>query len=731
MALREAISFCRTCTGGCGVRLTIDQDDRIVSIRGDRDNRLTAGFACFKGLQAEEAHHGEKRLLRPMKRMPDGSFRHIALEDALREISERLGSIVDQDGADAVAVFCGNGANMNAPTTSAQRDFLAAIGSRQYFTSITIDQPSKFVSVGRMGAWLPGLQAFDDMDICLLIGINPLVSLGAPGILSFDPVKQLKQAKARGLKLIVIDPRKTETAQFADLALQPLPGQDAAIAGGILRIILEEGWEDKEFCARFVDPDSLARLRKAIAPLTEEHVEARAGLLPGQLRVVAEMFGRDGRTGAAYAGTGTDMAPFSNLAQQMVDCLNVICGRFLRAGDAIHAVDAVIPRYPIHERVIPPTRPWDQDGPSRIRGVNNFFGERCSGTLAEEILTPGEGQIRALIVDGGNPLTSLPDQQSAHKALASLELLVSIDPWETPTTRLAHYVLPPTMQFERHDIQFHLKPGYAFWPGAWGIYTPPVISPPAGSEVVDDWYVFWSLAARLGHQLTFNGRQKLSSERPPTAEELISIYLADAQYTLDDLKDHPHGLMLDMDGVVVQPALDGDIGRFDVMAPDVAEEMERFLHSAAAEGGWRRDGKTYDYLVTTRRHRDFFNSTGVNIHSILARSPNNPAFFNPADLVAMDIAAGDLIELESAHGRVRAVAGVDPDLRAGVISMSHGWGGLPDEEEDPALRGSAVNRLIDADRNFEAICAMPHMSAIPVNVAKLVQPVMPLQQELF
>lgn len=396
---------------------------------------------CFKGRQAAEAHHGDARLIKPLSRTADGAFESIALESALDEIGARLRTLIETHGPQSVAVFCGNGSVFNKLASVAQRDFLAAIGSHQMFTSITIDQPAKYVSIGRLGVWQAGYHAFENMDTCVMFGANPLVSHASLQFLTADPVRRLRIAKDNGMRLVVVDPRRTETAALADVYLQPRPGEDAAIAAGLLRIMLAERWYDRDFCTRWVGDEGMTRLRAAVEPFDEVFVERRAGLEAGQLRSTAEVFGRDGRTGAAHCATGTDMAPFSNLAQHLIDTLNVVGGRFLRAGDRLHTADPWAPEFPLREGVVPATRPWEAAGPSRIRGAKIFFGERCSGTLADEILEPGDDQIHALIVDGGNVLTSLPDQRRALSALRSLDLLVSIDGWHTPTTREAHYVI--------------------------------------------------------------------------------------------------------------------------------------------------------------------------------------------------------------------------------------------------------------------------------------------------
>ncbi|MCB2078366.1 MAG: molybdopterin-dependent oxidoreductase, partial [Novosphingobium sp.] len=334
-ATREVQSFCRICTGGCGVRLTVDADDRIVSVKGDKDQPMSKGYVCFKGLQAEEAHHGPARILRPLKRMPDGSFAEIGLELALDEIAEKLRPYYESGNRDAIALFNGNGASLCSSAHGMHFSFPASLGTSAHYTTVTIDQSNKIVSFERLGGWPAGPQGVEGSDVAMLFGANPIISHACVGFLFADPKRRLKDAKDNGLKLIVIDPRETETAREADIHLQPIPGQDAAIAGGLIRIILDEGWHDADFTGRFCTPEGMAALREAVDPLTEVMVEQRAGLKPGQLRAVAEMFARDSRRGAVYSATGPSFSPHGNLTQHLMDTLNVICGRFRRAGDSI------------------------------------------------------------------------------------------------------------------------------------------------------------------------------------------------------------------------------------------------------------------------------------------------------------------------------------------------------------------------------------------------------------
>jgi anaerobic selenocysteine-containing dehydrogenase len=715
MATRQARSYCRICSAHCGVVLTIeDGTERILAVKGDKENPLSRGYVCFKGLQAEEAHHGPQRLLRPLKRQPDGSFAEIGSEQALDEIADKLRGIVERGGPEAVATFKGTSGSLFA-THMIQLDFLQALGSNQFFSVNTIDQSAKFVSFERQGGWAAGCHDIDQSEVLLFFGCNPLISHSTMPVMGPDPQRKLQAAKDRGLRLICIDPRATETARFADLHLQPLPGRDTAIAAGMVRTILEQGWEDKAFCAEHVGADRIADLAKAVAPFTPEFVERIAGLEPGQIVAAARMFARDASCGSAFAATGPSMSPFCNTMQHLVDTLNIICGRFRRAGQKA-VVDMINPPDPIHAEVISPPRSYRNYPPSRIRGIGMLGFDRLASTLAEEILTPGQGRIRALLVSGSNPAVCLPDQKKAVEALKDLELLVVIDPYLSATARLAHYVLPPTMMYERPDLPIAV-PGFNIGTETWSQYAEPVLRVPEGSDLVEDWYPYWAIAKRLGLKMKFTGVElDFGVNQPPTTEEMLEIRARHGRVTLAqlqaDLKAYPGGRIYDHPSQIVQPARPGASGRFDVMPADVAEEIEQFLASELAQAA-KPDGG-HSHLLISRRMNRVMNSGGNNLQAVLRHDPANPAYMHPGELEELGLAPGDRVEIASEHGRIETVAQPDKGLRRGVVSIAHCWGGLPGEEGP----GANTNLLIATDRNLANINMMPRMSAVPVNVRK-------------
>jgi anaerobic selenocysteine-containing dehydrogenase len=710
MATHEKLSFCRICMGHCGMVLTVDDDEQLVGIRADRDDGQTLGFACFKGLQAVELHNGPARLLHPLKRQPDGSFARIPLEQALDEIAGKLRAVIDEDGPEAVAGYRGGGAFFNASACTLLQDFLGAVGTPKLFSSVTIDQSAKMVAPGRLGMWLPGIHPFQSSDVTMVIGGNPLVSITNLDLR--NPMKRLKEAKARGFKLIVIDPRQTETAKFADIFLQPLPGEDCTILAGMIRLILEREWEDKDFLAQHAA--DLEALRAAVQPFTPDYVARRADIPVDTFIAAAEAFAHAKR-GPAISATGPNMSPHSNLAEHLIGCLNVICGRFVREGERIENPGVLYPRYPRPAQVVPAGRPWEKGPKSRIGGYGTLGGEMMTGVMAEEILQPGPGQVRAMIVHGGNPASSVPDQRKVVNAFRKLDLLVSIEPNMTPTAKLSHYILPPKLMYERADLPLWIWE-MLLYPIPFTRYTEPAAKPPPGAEVCDEIYIFWALAKRLGLSMTVTG-VPIEMNTPPTVEDSLRIAARYAPVDWGEIKAQPRGAVFEGEPQYATAPDPATAGKFTLAPDDVAAEIAELAAEWVASGKIRSNGKLFTHRIAARRHRDRFNSLGKALSGVHKRVPYNVAYLNPADLAAKEINNGDWVELTSDNATVRAIAEGDETLRPGVVSLTHGFGDLPDES-DYLTDGVSTNLLISTDRNLQTINAMPRMSGIPVNVER-------------
>lgn len=698
-------TVCRLCSGRCGIIATRGEDGRIARLRPDAEHGHSHGYACAKGLNFANSMNTSPRLMQPHKRMPDGSFVPIDLETALDEIAGRLAAIRDAHGPKAIGLFSGTPPNFNCVLMQFMPDWMKALGSPFKYSTATIDQSSHWVTASRMGYWDAGKHAFEDSDVALILGCNPLVSMAAYYMLTANPAKRLKAARAAGLKLIVIDPRRTETARHADCFLQPIPGQDVALLGGMIHMILARGWHDAAFCETYVD--GLDALQEALGPFTPEYVAERCGIAPEELETAAKMFSH-ARRGFAHTGTGGSMAPFSNLVDHLIEVLNAICGRFPRAGERVANPGVLAAPRPIRAQVRPPVRPWEA-GPKNRSGYGLIMGEFPSGALADDILLPGEDRVRALIVNGGNPAVCIPDQARAVQALKSLELLICIEPFMTATATCADYILPPKLMYERIDVLFGPGGEAVHSATPFGQYLPAVVDPPPGSQVIDDWYFYWAMAKRLGLQLEFAG-VPLGMDTPPTPDDLLAIILRNSRIPFDELKRHPGGKTFEIKDVLVLPAEEGADHRLQLAPDDVLEELRAFQATSPALP------PQFTHRLLVRRERGVVNSQ--TDFSDGRGQGQSPAYLHPADLTALGVAPGALVDIDSGKHVVQAVTVADETVRPGTVSITHCRGGLPDEPSAAPRLDFATSLFVRTDQNVEAVNAMPMMTSIPVRVTR-------------
>jgi anaerobic selenocysteine-containing dehydrogenase len=696
-------SYCRICSGLCGIRVTVE-DGHVTRVQGDRDNPLSSGFTCPKGRHWGELHHAPDRFLGSQRRGSDGELEPAELGLVVEEVAERLRTIVDEHGPDAVAFFVGTQSYTSTLTFPFATAWQRALGTHKYFSTNTVDQSAKFVAAERLGSWRGGRQRFEDSDVWLLAGSNPLVSMQGGEVSGF-PVhggpRRLREAQAAGMTFIVVDPRRTETAARADLHVRPVPGTDAMLYAGLLREILERGWQDADFCARFVD--GLDDLRLAVAPATPDRVAAVTGVPVEQLAAAAHAFGT-ATQGMATSGTGANMGPESNLAEHLLQALNVVCGRFPRAGDRAAGGTLLGGPKPGTAGVRAPSRPWESGFRSRVRGHGMLYGNQLpTGILPDEILQPGPDRVRALVVCGGNPASCIPDQARTVEALRSLELLVTVDPYPSETARLADYVVAPALGLERAD---HTRPNESWFSEDFGQWTDPVLPRPPG--VVEDWEFWLRLGQAMGLTLRIGSRVWGPGDPVPDSEDLLRSFGNRARVPLDEVRAHPHGLLRDdLPPAVVGPREVGE--RFDLCAPDVAAEIAAMHAEADAPPG-------RPFRLVVRRIKETMNTVGRRIDAL---SPSyNPVQLHPDDLTALGVAPGDLVEVESDHGRLRAFAAADLSTSPGVVSMTHCYGDLPGVDDDPGAYGANPARLLSHTVGVQAINAMPQMTAVPVSLRR-------------
>jgi anaerobic selenocysteine-containing dehydrogenase len=336
-----------------------------------------------------------------------------------------------------------------------------------------------------------------------------------------------------------------------------------------------------------------------------------------------------------------------------------------------------------------------------------LFGERITANLIDEIETPGEGQIRALFVLGGNPAGAIPDTRRTVRALSSLDLLVAIEPYRSETARIADYVLPPRLQYERSDISSRVFEGSLF-EEPFCQYTPKLLADPTGSDLCDDWYPLWGVAKRLGRPFRLDGVE-LDYRTAPDNDDLIQILARHGSVPLGEIMAIPGGAVFPVPPQTIEEPPAEARERFELLPGDIAEELRQSYAAATYVG-------EFGFRLSVRRMREAHNTMYAHSSEIRKRRPYNPAHLSEQDFASLELADGDWVQITSEEGSIVTRARVDRDLRNGVVSITHGFGGLDGDSFEQA--GARVNDLISLERHVEAINVMPRMTGIPVNVTR-------------
>jgi anaerobic selenocysteine-containing dehydrogenase len=712
MTVETRRSFCRVCHAACPVDIDVDLSggrERAVAVRGVPDDPLFEGYTCIKGRQLADQHHHPARLRSILRRGPEG-FEPVDPEVAFGEMGERLRAIVTEHGPRAVASYTGTGGYQSSCAVPVARAFHKGLGSPSFYTSVTIDQPAKATAPSRLGTWEGGYHGFTGADVLLAIGYNPMVSSYGPpgGLQGTNPFTVMRRAKAEGLRLVVVDPRRTELAAFADVFLQVRPGEDAALLAGMLNVVLAEGLHDRAFCAQWVE--QLAELEAAVAPFTAPYVAERCGIDEADLLAATRLFA-GGRRGTAGTGTGPGMAPHSGLTEHLVLTLNTVLGRVNREGETMEPGWFLAPELPRRAQVVAP-RPPAGGPPTRFRGLRGYAGEMPTTTLAEEILTPGEGRVRALVVSGGNPVVAWPDHELTVRAMEDLELLVVIDHRMSATAELAHYVVPPRLSLERADVPHIMD---MWFRAPYTNYTPAVLAPEG--DTFAEWEVFWNLARRLGSPIRLAGGE-LPFDRRPTDDEVLDLAYARARMPVAEMRGH-RGEVHPGQALVVQPADPACTARFAVAPADVVAELGELRtesSSAVVLPGFTPDA--YPFRLVSRRLKTVLNSLGTELPALRAKGTTNHAHMHPDDLVDLGLTEGDLVEITSPRASLTGVVAAAPDVRRGVVSMAHAWGGTSATDEKVRDIGAPTNRLVSTEHGHDPVTGMVVQSAIPVRVVR-------------
>ena len=637
----------------CGLRIEVD-DDRVLAIRGDEQDPLSAGHLCPKALALPDVRDDPERLRHPVRRTSDGHWERIEWDEAFDLVVRRLAEIRERYGPDAVATYLGNPVVHSLGAVTHGPPFLRMLGTKNAYTAASLDQwPQLLVCSLLYGnQWLLPVPDIDRTSYFLVFGANPAVSNGsmltAPGM-----SRRIRNLTGRGGRTMLFDPRRTETARLADEHHFIRPGTDAAVLLAMVRVILDENLAT-------VPPyvDGLARVAEAVHAFTPV-AAARVSGVPAEIiaRTAREFAAAEGA--ACYGRVGVSTQRFGALCQWAIQLLNLLTGNLDRPGGVLLTRPALDP---ISEGFVEPGRygRWR----SRVRELPEFGGELPAAALAEEISTPGEGQVRALLTVAGNPVLSTPGGDQLDRAVRKLDFQVAIDFYVNETTRHADVILPPTDALERdhYDLVFHMLAVRNT-----ARFTPAVFDKP--SDARHDWEIFGELARRY-HRRTRAGsvRDRLLSRMKPRAMLRFGLITGPYRLTLGKLRRSPHGVDLGP----LQPSLPKRLAtpnkRVDAAPTLLLADLDRArseLLTPSADSELRLIG---------RRHLRSNNSWMHNSTRLTKGKPRHHLAMHPDDLTARGLRDGGTAESSSAAGSIVVDVASDPDLMPGAVCLPHGYG---------------------------------------------------------
>ena len=735
---RTALRICPLCEATCGLVLTIDDTERVSAARGDRDDVFSHGFICPKGASFAELDNDPDRLQNPLVRR-DGELVETTWEEAFAAAAEGLQNVIADTDGSSVAIYLGN---PNAHTIAGSLyapAVIRSLGTRQVYTASTLDQMPKHVSCGYLfgnplAFTIPDL---DRTDYLVIIGGNPLVSNGSLATAA-DFGGKLKALRRRGGRLVVIDPNRTRTAELADRHIAPRPGTDAALLFAVVNVLFDEELVSLDRLADHVT--GVAQVGAAAMEFPPEAVAEHCGVSADEIRTLAREIAA-APSAAVYGRIGTSTVEFGTVTSWLVDVVNVLTGNLDRPGGVMFASSTIsaAPR---------PARPgrgfstgrWS----SRVSGHPEALAELPTVALAEEIETPGEGQIRALISIAGNPVLSAPDGARLADALDGIGFMLSVDPYLNETTRHADVILPPPPPSRAAHFDVALS-GAVVRNNAR--YSPPVLplaegrpdeceilsrlalfalgmGPEADPKLVDDQVI----ATTLGKEVKdpdspVAGRpvEELTAMLPdgPGYERRLDMMLRLGPFgdafgvrpdglTLQRLKDAPHGVDLGALTPRLSEILRTPSGTVELAPEPVLADIPRLQASLGSGDG---------FLLIGRRHLRSNNSWMHNLPALSGGTNRCTLQIHPDDAARLGL--DEMAVVTGPGGKLEVPFEITDTIRPGVVSLPHGWGHT---ESGTRLRiasqqpGVNVNNLNDGTL-LDPLSGTAVLNALPVQVA--------------
>jgi anaerobic selenocysteine-containing dehydrogenase len=708
---------CNICEAICGIEITANGEQRL-DIRGDKDDPFSRGYICPKAVALQDIYYDKDRLKYPVRRTADG-WQRIGWDEAFDEVAQNLKRIRAKCGRNSIGTYLGNPTVHNYGALLFAPQFLRSLRTRNKFSATSVDQLAHHVSAYLMfGHQL--LLPVPDLDrtrYFLILGANPAISNGslmtAPGM-----PRRLQEIRERGGKVILIDPRYNETARLADRHLFIRPGTDVLLLLALLHVVFEER------LTRLDHLESFTKGVKTVADLViqfpPERVAATTGIQPNEIRNLAREFA-SAESAVCYGRIGVSTQEFGGVCQWLINVLNIVTGNLDRPGGAMFTLPAFDP---ITAPESLAARGSFARRHSRVRKLPEFAGEFPVVALAEEILTEGPEQVKALVTYAGNPVLSTPNGRELDRALASLEFMVSVDFYINETTRHAHIILPPTSSLERghYDIAFHVLAVRNT-----AKFSPALFQP--GDDTREDWEILLELQTRMEYD-GLRGRVKRKfMQQFLGPERMLDLALRFGPYgakvnpfskglTLRKLKKAVHGIDLGPLKPCLPARLRTTDKRIDLAPEAIVKDVERvkskFLDGALHESNGH-------LLLIGRRQLRSNNSWLHNSERMVKGKPQCTILMHPTDAAQRQLAKGDKVVVRSRVGSIVVPVEISDEMMQGVVSIPHGWGhDRPGNQMEVAQQhaGESINDLTDTQA-IDALCGTAAFNGTLVTIDSL------------
>ncbi len=699
----------------CGIIVEVEQDgasgkERVTSIRGDDDDSFSRGYICPKATALQDLYEDSDRLVKPLRRRGN-DFEEISWDTAFDEVAARINDLRKKHGPHALAIYQGNPTVHSLGAMTFGQVFMRAMGTRNNFSATSADQlPHMLAALTMFGhQFQMPIPDIDRAKLFVIVGANPLASNGS--IMSAPGMKRrLRELQERGGRVVVVDPRRTETAAVADQHLFIRPGTDAALLLAMVRVLFDENHVQPSRLGKLAPlVDGIERIREAASRISIEDAARATGIAVDDIRALARSL-VETSPALIYGRMGACTQEFGGLTAWLLVVLNALTGNLDRAGGMMFTTPAV--------DVVGLGKRFGLQGHfakrrSRVRGLPEFGGEMPVAVLAEEIETPGPGQLKGLITSAGNPVLSTPNGKLLDRLLPTLEMMVSIDMYVNETTRHAQYILPPTSPLERehYDVAFHVLAVRNT-----ARYSEALFERPADAR--HDWEIFIELAQRAGRgrsqRMTARAVSALGGKRGP--RRLIDVALRTGPHKLSVaqlIKKHPHGIDLGAMQPQLPQRLSTNNKRIDLAPQLYLDDVARLLkHIEQSSTGANQ-------LVLIGRRDLRSNNSWMHNSTRLVKGPVRCTVqMHPDDASARGLSHGANVVVASSVGDVEVPLEVTDTVMRGVVSIPHGWGhGRPGVRLAVAAAhaGQSINDITDTAR-VDALSGNAAFSGVLVDV---------------